>query len=123
MLAGAAGEDRVLAALSVLPAKYTLFNQIRLPDEHSRTGFREADFMVVGNNGVFIIENKCNHHLLHDSKTCFVMFFCYGQLRHIMSHLSCTIHGRSGRKAFAMKIDSMRTDMECFNWFNTILVT
>jgi len=68
-LAGAAGEDRALAALSGLPAEYTLFNQIRLPDERSRTGFREADFVVVGNNGVFIIENKCNHHLLHDSKT------------------------------------------------------
>jgi hypothetical protein len=58
MLAGAAGEDRVLAALDTLPAEYTLFNQIRLPDERSRTGFREADFVVVGNNGVFIIENK-----------------------------------------------------------------
>ena len=58
MLAGAAGEDRVQAALSGLPAEYTLFNQIRLPDERSRTGFREADFVVVGNNGVFIIENK-----------------------------------------------------------------
>ena len=58
MLAGAAGEDRALVALSELPAEYTLFNQIRLPDERSRTGFREADFVVVGNNGVFIIENK-----------------------------------------------------------------
>ena len=58
MLAGAAGEDRALAALSALSAEYTLFNQIRLPDERSRTGFREADFVVVGNNGVFIIENK-----------------------------------------------------------------
>jgi hypothetical protein len=58
MLAGASGEDRVLAALSALPAEYTLFNQIRLPDERSRTGFREADFVVVGNNGVFIIESK-----------------------------------------------------------------
>jgi hypothetical protein len=58
MVAGAAGEDRALAALSGLPTEYTLFNQIRLPDERSRTGFREADFVVVGNNGVFIIENK-----------------------------------------------------------------
>lgn len=58
MLAGAAGEDLALAALSGLPAEYTLFNQIRLPDERSRTGFREADFVVVGNNSVFIIENK-----------------------------------------------------------------
>jgi hypothetical protein len=58
MLAGAAGEDRALAALSTLPMEYTLYNQIRLPDERSRTGFREADFVVVGNNEVFIIENK-----------------------------------------------------------------
>lgn len=58
MLGGAAGEDRVLAVLSRLPDDYTLFNQIRLPDEHLRTGSREADFVVVGPNGVFIIENK-----------------------------------------------------------------
>jgi hypothetical protein len=123
MLAGAAGEDLALAHLSRLPDEYTVFNQICLPDSRSRTGYREADFVVVGPNGVFIIENKCNHHLLHDSKTWFVMFFCYGQLRHIMSHLLCTIHGESGRKEFAMKINSMRTDMECFNWFKTILAT
>jgi hypothetical protein len=58
MLAGAAGENRALAVLSGLSAEYTLFNQIRLPDGRSSTGFREADFMVVGPNGVFIIENK-----------------------------------------------------------------
>jgi hypothetical protein len=47
-----------LAVLSGLPTEYILFNQIRLPDERSKTGFREADFVVVGPNGVFIIENK-----------------------------------------------------------------
>jgi len=58
MLAGAAGEDHALAQLSRLPDEYTVFNQICLPDSKSRTGFREADFVVVGPNGVFIIENK-----------------------------------------------------------------
>ena len=69
MLAGAAGEDRVLAALSALPAEYTLFNQIRLPDERSRTGFREGDFVVVGNNVVFIIENKDYRGEIHGDGT------------------------------------------------------
>lgn len=58
MLAGAAGEDHALAHLSRLPDEYTVFNQICLPDSRSRTGYREADFVVVGPNGVFIIENK-----------------------------------------------------------------
>ena len=65
MLAGAAGEDHALTHLSGLSDEYTVFNQICLPDSRSRTGFREADFVVVGPNGVFIIENKCNLHLLH----------------------------------------------------------
>jgi hypothetical protein len=58
MLAGAAGEDHALTHLSGLSDEYTVFNQICLPDSRSRTGFREADFVVVGPNGVFIIENK-----------------------------------------------------------------
>lgn len=58
MLAGAAGEEHALTYLSRLPDEYTVFNQICLPDSRSRTGYREADFVVVGPNGVFIIENK-----------------------------------------------------------------
>jgi hypothetical protein len=65
MQAGAAGEDHALTHLSRLSDEYTVFNQICLPDSKSRTGYREADFVVVGPNGVVIIENKCNHHLLH----------------------------------------------------------
>ena len=57
-LCGAAGEDRILNVLSRLPAEYTIYNQVKLPSERSRTGYREADFIVVGPNGVFIIENK-----------------------------------------------------------------
>ena len=58
MLAGAAGEDQALTYLSRLSDEYTVFNQICLPDSKSSTGYREADFVVVGPNGVFIIENK-----------------------------------------------------------------
>jgi len=58
MLAGAAGEELALTHLSKLSDEYTIFNQICLPDTRSSTGYREADFVVVGPNGVFIIENK-----------------------------------------------------------------
>jgi hypothetical protein len=61
---GAIGEERVLSLLSRLPAGYSVFNQIKLPAEKSSTGYREADYKVVGPNGCFIIENKCNPHLL-----------------------------------------------------------
>jgi hypothetical protein len=55
---GAAGEDRVEGVLSRLPESYSVFNQIKLPCHSSSTGFLEADFVVVGPNGVFIVENK-----------------------------------------------------------------
>lgn len=58
---GALGEDYTLRALSSLPDNYTIFNQIDVPDERSRTGSRELDFIVCGPNGVFIIESK-NHN-------------------------------------------------------------
>lgn len=57
-LVGAAGEDRVENILARLSDGYTIFNQVQIPCESSVTGFREADFVVVGPNGVFIIENK-----------------------------------------------------------------
>ena len=55
---GAAGEARALTVLSGLPEEYTLFNQIKLPDERSRTGYRELDYVIVGPNGCYLIENK-----------------------------------------------------------------
>jgi hypothetical protein len=58
LLTGAAGEEKALSVLLRLPDEYTIFNQIQMPDERSRTGFREADFVVVGPNGIHIIENK-----------------------------------------------------------------
>jgi hypothetical protein len=57
---GALGEDYTLSVLSSLPDSYTIFNQVDVPDERSRTGKRELDFIVCGPNGVFVIESK-NH--------------------------------------------------------------
>lgn len=59
--AGAAGEDTTLSILSALPDSYTIFNQIPVPNEQSRTGYTELDFIVLGPNGVFVIEVK-NHN-------------------------------------------------------------
>lgn len=59
-MSGATGEDYTLNELSRLPASYTVFNQVELPDDKSTTGWRELDFIVCGPNGVFVIESK-NH--------------------------------------------------------------
>ena len=59
--AGARGEDATLAMLSSLPDSYTIINQILVPDQRSRTGFTELDFVVLGPNGVFVIEVKNNN--------------------------------------------------------------
>ena len=59
-VAGAAGEDYTLQVLASLPASYTVFNQVELPDERSSTGLRELDFIVCGPNGIFVVESK-NH--------------------------------------------------------------
>ena len=58
MLSGAAGEEKALEVLLRLPEEFTIFNQIQLPDDRSSTGYREADFIVVGPNGIHIVENK-----------------------------------------------------------------
>ena len=60
-LAGAEGEERTLRQLKTLPSAYTLFNQLDIPSAPSRTGAMEADLVVVGPNGVFVIEVKHNN--------------------------------------------------------------
>lgn len=60
-LAGAAGEDFTLKLLSSLPDSYTILNQIYVPNSKSKTGYVELDFVVVGPNGVFVIEVKNNN--------------------------------------------------------------
>lgn len=60
LLAGAAGEDLVIDLLRDLPDTFTVYNQVDIPNAKSRTGFNEADVIVVGPNAVFIIEVKHN---------------------------------------------------------------
>lgn len=59
--AGAEGEDSTLKLLSSLPDSYTVMNQVNIPNKESRTGHTELDFIVVGPNGVFVIEVKNNN--------------------------------------------------------------
>ncbi len=61
-LCGAEGEDRALGvpqalpgSLATLPDDYTIFNQVEVPNGAS---CRELDFVVVGPNGIFVIEVK-----------------------------------------------------------------
>jgi hypothetical protein len=58
---GIAGEEYTLKILKTLPDSYVIFNQLEVPDERSRTGRRELDFVVCGPNGVFVVESK-NHN-------------------------------------------------------------
>jgi hypothetical protein len=60
-IAGAAGEDRTLSMLKHLPDSYTIFNQVYVPNNKSRNGKTELDFIVIGPNGVFVIEVKNNN--------------------------------------------------------------
>ena len=59
--AGAQGEDTALARLKDLPDTYTIFNQLEVPNNNSRRGFVELDLVVVGPNGVFVVEVKNNN--------------------------------------------------------------
>src|SRR5688572_15193158 len=60
LLAGARGELLTLEELKRLPSTYHVFNQVDIPNPRSRTGRNEADLVVTGPNGVFVIEVKHN---------------------------------------------------------------
>lgn len=57
MYFGAAGERKALSALKKLPSSYHVFTNFVM---RQNGGFDEADFVVVGKRGVFVIEVK--HH-------------------------------------------------------------
>lgn len=59
--AGARGEDSTLDVLATLPDSFVILNQIELPNPETKKGFTELDFIVVGSNGVFVIEVKNNN--------------------------------------------------------------
>jgi len=62
--AGAGGEESALKTLSELDDSYTIFNQVRIPCKESKTGYREADFVVCGPNGIFVVEVKNNKGII-----------------------------------------------------------
>ena len=59
--AGAVGEDIALDVLKKLPDSFTIYNQVDIPNEKSRTGFNEADLIVVGPSAIFVVEVKHNN--------------------------------------------------------------
>lgn len=59
-LSGAQGEDEALYILRNLPADYTIFNQVNLPDNRSSTGYSEADFIIHSPKATFVVEVKHN---------------------------------------------------------------
>lgn len=59
--AGAVGEDLAVEILQKLPDSYTVYNQVDIPNDKSKTGFNEADLIVVGPNSIFVIEVKHNN--------------------------------------------------------------
>ena len=61
LLAGAAAEDWVMERLKQLTDTFTVYNQVDIPNAKSRTGFNEADIIVVGPNAVFVIKVKHNN--------------------------------------------------------------
>ncbi|KZY43421.1 hypothetical protein A3732_14340, partial [Oleiphilus sp. HI0050] len=66
--AGAVGEDITMNVLSHLPDSYTIYNQVDLPNEKSRTGFNEADIIVMGPDTVFVIEVKHNNGSIYGTE-------------------------------------------------------
>lgn len=69
LLAGAEGEDLVIELLGELPDTFTVYNQVDIPNSKSRTGFNEADIIVVGPNAVFVIEVKHNSGSIRGTDT------------------------------------------------------
>lgn len=61
IVSGAHGENIALDLLKQLPDSFTIFNQVDIPSEKSRTGVVEADLIVVGPNAIFVIEVKHNN--------------------------------------------------------------
>lgn len=55
---GYQGEKKCLNLLSKLPADFVIFNQIEIPSEKSSYLEFETDFIVVGQNSIFIVEIK-----------------------------------------------------------------
>ena len=58
---GYLGEKLGFKILKKLPKNFTIFNQIEIPNENSSFNEFETDFIILGNNCLFIIEAKRYH--------------------------------------------------------------
>lgn len=56
--AGAEGEESLLSRLARLPDSYQVANQLIVPDPSSAYGKREIDFLVYGNDRLYVVECK-----------------------------------------------------------------
>ena len=55
---GARGEEYTLSLLKLLPDKFAIFNQVLIPNDRAEKGYNEIDFVIVGENAVFVVEVK-----------------------------------------------------------------
>ncbi len=58
VLTGIEGEVKCLRELQRLPEEFVLFNQVQIPDPWLPNGRRELDFVVIGPDGLIIVEVK-----------------------------------------------------------------
>jgi hypothetical protein len=67
--AGAKGEDSAIKLLTQLPAEFTIYNQVEIPNSKSKKGSNEADLIVLGPSSIFVIEVKNNNSLIIGGET------------------------------------------------------
>lgn len=60
LASGLAGETFVCSVLTGIDPRFTVRNQVLLPNSRSRTGHTEADFILVGQKALYLVETKNN---------------------------------------------------------------
>lgn len=60
LASGLAGETLIYQLLSGVDPRFTVRNQVLLPNPRSRTGHTEADFILVGQKALYLVETKNN---------------------------------------------------------------
>ncbi|MDL1977029.1 MAG: NERD domain-containing protein [Deltaproteobacteria bacterium] len=54
--------------LKQLPEDYTIFNQVNIPNEKSKTGYNETDIIISGPTAIFLVEVKHNKGHVYGSE-------------------------------------------------------
>lgn len=60
LASGLAGESFVCSVLAGIDPRFTVRNQVLLPNPRSRTGHTEADFVLIGQKALYLVETKNN---------------------------------------------------------------